>query len=280
LEYPGWLKIKASDQLRVMETQNVLRESTLDTVCERALCPNLGECFSQKTATFLIMGNICTRNCRFCAVSFGTPAKIDNEEPFKIAGAVKNLGLRYVVITSVTRDDLSDGGADHFARCIRAVSALSRDVSVEVLVPDFSGNISSLNTVLAASPTVLNHNLETISRLYSYVRPDADYSKSLRLLEASKCNCPEILTKSGIMLGLGETEDEVIELMRDLSDVGCDFVTIGQYLAPSKKHHQVKTYIEPERFEYLGQEATQLGFKHVASGPLVRSSYRARDAIE
>lgn len=255
--------------------KTLLEESGLHTVCEEAHCPNLGECFSQGTATFLILGDICTRNCGFCAVRHGTPVPPAEDEPNRIGRVVVEMGLHYVVITSVTRDDLPDGGASLFARTIEAIREQDQGIKIEVLVPDFRGDLSSLEIILRASPDVLNHNIETIPRLYSEVRPQANYKRSLHLLKESRRSYPWIHTKSGFMLGLGETHEEVLDLMEDLRGVGCDLLTIGQYLQPRSDRLPVKRYIPPEEFEEYQKVGMKMGFKAVASGPFVRSSFHA-----
>jgi len=252
----------------------------LHTVCEEARCPNLGECFSRGTATFLILGNICTRNCGFCAVEHGDPVPADEKEAEKVAQAVEKMGLRYVVVTSVTRDDLPDGGASHYAKTIQAIREVDGSAKVEVLIPDFQGDPSSLAMVLDASPDVLNHNIETVPRLYSIVRPEADYRRSLQLLKRSKDCYPDILTKSGFMLGLGEKEEEVLRLMEDLKGAGCDFLTIGQYLQPRSDRLPVIQYVPPEEFDEYKKIGREMGFKSVASGPFVRSSFHAYQLFE
>ena len=249
------------------------------TVCQSARCPNLGECFSQGNATFMIMGDVCTRDCRFCAVGHGRPGPLDPGEPQRVAEAARMLGLRHVVITSVTRDDLADGGAAHFAAAIDAVRRTLPEATVEVLVPDFGGRADSLETVLAAGPDVLNHNVETIARLYPRVRPQADYSRSLELLRRASGRSPGCLTKSGFMVGLGESFDEVVSLLADLRSVGTHAVTIGQYLQPTPDHLPVAGYVPPAVFEEYGRAARRLGFRRVLSGPLVRSSYHAGDLV-
>jgi lipoic acid synthetase len=273
---PAWLRKKIDfASLQAMET--LIRGLGLHTICETAKCPNQSECFGRGTATFLIMGARCTRHCTFCNVSYGQPEPIDGTEPIRVAEAVKRLGLRYAVITSVTRDDLEDGGGEHFARTIRDVKGVNPGVVVEVLVPDF---VHAIDRVLAAGPEVVNHNLETVPRLYRQVRPDADYQRSLDLLERAKGGKKGVFTKSGLMLGLGEREDELISVMEDLRHVGCDMLTLGQYLAPSREHFPVQEYIPPERFETYGQMAKEMGFLSVASGPFVRSSYFAEAWIQ
>ena len=277
---PPWLKKRIPPFQDLIKVKAILNEGGLHTVCEEARCPNLGECFSKCTATFLILGRICTRNCGFCSVEHGAPSPLDKGEPEKIAQAVKKMGLQYVVITSVTRDDLPDGGASHFGRTIQAIRALDRKIKVEVLIPDFKGDPSSLTTVLGESPDVLNHNMETVPRLYPRVRPLADYKRSLNLLKRVKENIPQMLTKSGFMLGLGETEKEVFDLLLDLRGVGCDFLTIGQYLQPRPDRLPVVRYIPPEEFEEYRKMGEEMGFKSVASGPFVRSSYHAAQMFE
>ena len=255
--------------------KSILAEGDLHTVCEEARCPNLGECFCSGTATFLILGKICTRNCGFCAVEHGDPVPPDESEPERVAQAVKRMGLQYVVITSVTRDDLADGGASLFAKVIRSVRILGPEIKVEVLIPDFKGDQSSLKIVLNEYPDVLNHNIETISRLYPEVRPQADYQRSLDLLRRSRENFPHIPTKSGFMLGLGETHEEVLELLLGLKEVGCNFLTIGQYLQPRPDRLPVVRFIPPEEFEEYKRIGEEMGFKAVASDPFVRSSFHA-----
>jgi lipoic acid synthetase len=272
---PPWLKKRIPPIQDLIRVKSILDEVSLHTVCEEARCPNLGECFSKGTATVLILGRICTRNCGFCAVEHGMPILPDAEEPKKVAQAVKKMGLQYVVITSVTRDDLIDGGASHFAKTIQAIRALDPEIKVEILIPDFKGDLSSLKAILKERPDVLNHNIETISRLYLRVRPEADYKRSLDLLQRSKENDPHIFTKSGFMLGLGETEDEVLRLLQDLRGVGCDFLTIGQYLQPRPDRLPVVRYIPPEKFEEYKKMGERMGFKSVASAPFVRSSFHA-----
>ena len=280
LKKPPWLKKRLPPIQDLMKVKSILEETALHTVCEEARCPNLGDCFSAGTATILILGEICTRDCGFCAVQHGLPVALDEAEPERVAQAVKRMGLQYVVITSVTRDDLEDGGASHFAKTIQAIRSLDQRVKVEVLVPDFGGESSSLSTVLNEGPDVLNHNIETIQRLYPEVRPQADYLRSLHLLKISKESYPDILTKSGFMLGLGETEGEVIHLLQDLREVGCDFLTIGQYLQPRPDRLPVVRYIPPEQFEEYQKIGIEKGFKSVASGPFVRSSFHASQMFE
>jgi lipoic acid synthetase len=247
----------------------------LNTVCQSAHCPNIAECFSRRTATFLILGNVCTRSCRFCAVRDGQPEPPDPDEPARVSRAVEELGLRHAVVTSVTRDDLPDGGGNQFAQTVRTIRARRDDVTIEVLVPDFRGDPGPIESVVHARPDVFAHNVETVPRLYGSVRPEADYDRSLSVLEIAKSRNPEILTKSGIMVGMGESRDEVVGVMKDLRSVRCDLFTIGQYLSPSKEHYPVVEFVPPSVFERYAAVGRELGFKHVASGPLVRSSYMA-----
>lgn len=281
LRKPEWLRVRSNIGEENRKVISLLRELSLHTVCEEAHCPNCGECFKRRTATFMILGNNCTRNCTFCTVAKAAPACVDKEEPVRVAEAVKKLGLRHVVVTSVTRDDLPDGGASHFADVIRAIqTAFSGNPPViEVLIPDFQGDRAALSAVIAAKPDIINHNVETVPRLYGEVRPMAIYERSLELLSRAKQEAPAIYTKSGVMVGLGEMHQEIVALMRDLRNVGCDLLTIGQYLAPSKQHHPVVAYIAPEEFEAYRTEAQALGFLHAASAPLVRSSYMAGEAF-
>ncbi len=277
---PPWLKKRLSSGRDYDKVVGLLRNGNLHTVCEEAHCPNLGECFSDGTATFMILGDHCTRNCRFCAVQHGVPKPPDPAEPNMVAEAVKKMALQYAVITSVTRDDLPDGGAAHFAAVIDAVKQQNPKTKLEALIPDFQGSADSLKTVLAAGPHVLNHNLETVPRLYPQVRPQADYHQSLRLIERVSEMAPGLSTKSGLMLGLGEHPEEVKEVLSDLLRVGCRLLTLGQYLAPSKEHHPVVAYITPEAFLKWEQTAFEMGFQGVASGPFVRSSFHAGEMFE
>jgi lipoyl synthase len=259
----------------VTQTRNLLDRLHLPTVCDSARCPNRGECFSHHTATFLILGEVCTRGCAFCAVEKGKPLPLEGDEPRRLARAVAELGLRHVVITSVTRDDLPDGGAAHYARVVGALREHCRGVRIELLVPDFQGSIEALATVLASGPDILAHNLETVPRLYPEVRRGADYGRSLKVLEQAKELSPKIITKSGLMLGLGEESLEIEEVLCDLRQVNCDMLTLGQYLSPSLHHVPVARYVNPEGFASWQRQALSLGFKSVAAGPLVRSSYKA-----
>jgi len=273
---PPWIRVKAPLGAEVRRIKNLLRQQRLYTVCEEASCPNLAECFSHGTATFMIMGDRCTRRCPFCDVAHGRPDPLDSEEPEHLAEAVAAMGLRYVVITSVDRDDLRDGGAAHFAACVARVRARCPQTRIEILVPDFRGRMDrALEALAGEPPDVLNHNLETVPRLYRMARPGADYAWSLDLLERFKSAHPGVPTKSGLMLGLGETREEIEQVLRDLRAHACDMLTIGQYLQPSRHHLPVDRYWEPAEFESIGEYARALGFTSVASGPLVRSSYHA-----
>jgi lipoic acid synthetase len=273
---PSWIRAKSPSTPQVARLKRVLREKRLHTVCEEASCPNLGECFGHGTATFMIMGDICTRRCPFCDVAHGRPEPPDAAEPENLASTIKAMGLNYVVVTSVDRDDLRDGGAGHFIACIRAIRALNPDTRVEILVPDFRGRMEiALRIMGEAPPDVFNHNLETVPRLYRKVRPGADYQWSLDLLARFAESHSQVPTKSGLMLGLGETIDEVVEVMKDLRTHGCSMVTLGQYLQPSRFHLPVERFVPPENFDELAIIGRDLGFSHVASGPLVRSSYHA-----
>jgi lipoic acid synthetase len=277
LRKPPWLKKKIPPFKDLQKIKSILTETELHTVCEEARCPNLGECFSQGTATILILGRICTRDCGFCAVEHGGPVPPDEAEPHHVAQAIKKMGLQYVVITSVTRDDLPDGGASQFAKTIQAIREMDRETKVEVLVPDFKGDWNSLNRVLQEGPDVLNHNMETVRRLYAEVRPQADYERSLNLLKRSKETYPRIRSKSGFMLGLGESREEVLDLFQDLRAAKCDFLTIGQYLQPRANRLPVVRYIEPKEFEAYRKIGEEIGFKMVSSGPFVRSSFHASE---
>ena len=277
---PDWLRISIVNNPNKDTVIDILKNLNLNTVCIEAICPNQQECFSHKTVTFMILGKNCTRDCGFCNVCYKKPEPIDQNEPERIALAVKQLAMQYIVITSVTRDDLLDGGAEHFANVIIAIRKNSPATKIEVLIPDFQGNIIALKTVADMLPDVISHNIETVISLYPQVRPQADYRRSLNLLKNIKQLNSEISSKSGIMLGLGETKEQVYELFDDLQEVGCDFLTIGQYLSPSSNHLPVKKYIEPYMFEEYGETARKKGFLFVASAPLVRSSYNAWKAVE
>lgn len=273
---PTWIRAQSQARPEVQRIKGILREQGLHTVCEEASCPNLGECFAHGTATFMIMGDICTRRCPFCDVAHGRPDPLDPEEPRHLAETIQALGLNYVVITSVDRDDLRDGGAGHFVECIREVRALNPDTKIEILVPDFRGRMErALEIMREAPPDVFNHNLETVPRLYREARPGADYAWSLDLLQRFREQHPGVPTKSGLMLGLGETREELLQVLQDLRDHGCDMLTLGQYLQPSRHHLPVTRFLAPGEFEELGAHARAMGFRQVASGPMVRSSYHA-----
>ena len=286
---PSWLRVRAPSGHDYEEVSRLVESARLHTVCRSAHCPNIGECWGARTATFMILGNICTRNCRFCAVGHGVPEPADQDEPRRVAEAVSRLGLKHAVITSVTRDDLPDGGAGVFAETIRLIHQNVPGCSVEVLIPDFRGDWTALNIVIRAEPEVINHNIETVERLYPVIRPQAAYARSLELLrrvaEAAPVRRPGTeqrspRTKSGLMVGVGETWDEILQTMRDLRQVGCRILTIGQYLAPSSEHAPIARYYAPEEFALLGRTGMEMGFEHVESGPLVRSSYHAAEAAE
>jgi len=273
--HPEWIKVRAPSGEAFFETRRLVKELRLHTVCEEAHCPNVGECWHHKTATFMLLGDVCTRNCSFCAVTHGRPMAVDPEEPQRVADAVARLGLRHVVVTSVDRDDLPDGGAAHFARTAEAIKARLPDCTVEMLVPDFKGDQSALDTVVDSPVDILNHNTETVPRLYRRVRPGARYDRSLQLLQRAKLRRSPLLTKSGLMLGLGEEHEELRRVFADLAAIGCNILTLGQYLRPSLSQLPVERYLPPDEFAALRQEALQFGFRHVESGPLVRSSYHA-----
>src|SRR3990167_6427307 len=273
---PEWIRMKVPDGPRFREIKQILRDNKLHTVCEEAACPNIGECFSGGTATFMILGDVCTRRCPFCDVAHGKPLPPDAQEPEQLARTIAAMQLKYVVITSVDRDDLRDGGARHFVDCIRAARAQSPKLKIEVLVPDFRGRLETALDILAkAPPDVMNHNLETVPRLYKQARPGADYANSLKLLADFKALFPTIPTKSGLMLGLGETDEEILDVMRDLRAHNVEMLTLGQYLQPSAHHLPVLRFVEPDRFKWFEQQAFGLGFTHAACGPMVRSSYHA-----
>ncbi|WP_424991640.1 lipoyl synthase [Paludibacterium purpuratum] len=276
LKKPEWIRAKLPTGERFHEIKAILRSQKLHTVCEEATCPNIGECFSKGTATFMVMGDICTRRCPFCDVGHGRPNPLDANEPLHLAESVLAMRLRYVVVTSVDRDDLRDGGAEHFAECIREVRRLSPDTQIETLVPDFRGRLEMAIDILGQTPPdVMNHNLETVPRLYKQARPGADYAHSLQLLGDYKAKKPDVLTKSGLMVGLGETDEEILEVMRDLRAHNVDMLTIGQYLQPSDGHLPVLRYVHPDTFAMFEREAYAMGFKHAAVGAMVRSSYHA-----
>lgn len=274
---PQWLRVKMPSGATYFELKRLVREHRLHTVCEEAMCPNIGECWNQRSATFMLLGDTCTRSCGFCAVKTGRPGAIDEFEPARVAEAIATLNLRYAVITSVNRDDVPDGGSHIFAATIRAVRQRLPECRVEVLIPDFKGNWEALAEVVEARPDVLNHNMESIARLYDVVRPQAKYGRSLELLERVKQLAPDMRTKSGLMVGLGEEMSELLDTMRDLSRVRCELLTIGQYLRPSERHLPVVRYYPPEDFDELKRQGDLMGFAHVESGPLVRSSYHAAE---
>lgn len=277
---PSWLKAKAPAGANYEEVKRLVESARLHTVCQSANCPNIGECWHSRTATFMILGNTCTRNCRFCAVNTGCPDAVDEDEPRRVADAVKYLKLCHAVITSVTRDDLSDGGAHIFAETIRLIHESLNDCSVEVLIPDFQGDESALKLVMDAKPEILNHNVETVERCYPDVRPQAIYSRSIELLKNAKEMDNSVRTKSGIMVGAGETWEEILQTMQDLRSAGCDILTIGQYLSPSKSHIPISKYYTLEEFSTLKKIGLEMGFGYVESGPLVRSSYHAAEQVQ
>ena len=278
---PEWLRVKAPQWERVGSVKEILRDLALNTVCEEASCPNIGECFSAGTATFLIMGPACTRACPYCDIDFEKkPQALDPTEPDRLAEAVRRMNLNHVVITSVNRDDLPDGGASQFVKCIEAVRSLSPKTTIEVLIPDMCGDWAALAIILQAQPEVLNHNTETVPRLYKRVRPQGDYGRSLQLIQQTRQLAPAIYTKSGIMVGLGETDEEVRQTLQDLRNAGCDILTIGQYLQPSNKHLIVKEFVTPEQFDAWREFGDAIGFLQVVSSPLTRSSYHAEQVRE
>ncbi len=275
---PPWLKKSLPKGGDYQKVRNLLSRAKLHTVCQEANCPNMFECFSKDTATFMILGSVCTRNCRFCNISQKEPISVDSDEPMRVAKAVQDLNLKYVVVTSVTRDDLDDGGAFQFANTIKAIkSTISDTIKIEVLIPDFQGNFKALKIVVDANPDVLNHNIETVPSLYPTARPEADYQQSLDLFKNVKSIDSSMTVKSGIMVGLGETMEELAQTMKDLYNNCCDIITIGQYLQPTKNHLKVQKYYSPEEFKIIEDKARQIGFKKIASGPFVRSSYNASD---
>ena len=275
---PEYLKRPIINTETTKNVRNILKNRCLNTVCENARCPNKNECYTKNTATFLIMGNVCTRNCRYCNISTAKPLPLDENEPVHIAQAVKDLGLKYAVITSVTRDDLKDGGAEHFKKCIEEIRRISPDTKIEILTPDFKGNANSLNTIIFSNPDVFNHNIETVRAVFKTARPQGNYDTSLNVLKYVKANS-DIITKSGLMVGLGETFEQIEETLCDLKNAGCDIVTIGQYIQPSKNHLEVEKYYTPEEFEQLQKLAKKVGITHYQINPLVRSSYRAAEMI-
>jgi lipoic acid synthetase len=277
--HPDWLKVKIGGGENYIRMKSLLRNAKLNTICEEAKCPNIAECFGSGTAVFLILGDICTRNCRYCYVKYGKPLSLNLDEPHYVAESVKELGLKYVVITSVTRDDLGDGGANVFYETVKQIKKLNNNCKVEVLIPDFKGKIESLKIIINAKPDVINHNIEVVQDLFADIRPHGNYEISLELLKNIKKIKKAIKTKSGFMVGLGETNELILKTMRDLREANVDFLTIGQYLQPSRDHAEIKKYYTPAEFEELKKLALNMGFKHVESGPLVRSSYHAEKAM-
>ncbi|NPD89671.1 MAG: lipoyl synthase [Asgard group archaeon] len=275
---PEWLRIGSMDRDKIREVQQILRKLNLHTVCEESMCPNISKCFEKKTATFLVMGGICTRNCKFCDIKFGKPLPLDPLEPDHIVEATKKLGLRHVVITSVTRDDLPDGGAAHFAEITEKLRDYNKDIIIELLIPDLKGNEEHIRIVVESKPDIINHNIEVIPRLFRKVTPQANYEKSLKLLKVVKEMNPEIHTKSGLMVGLGENKEEVFELLKDLKETECDILTIGQYLKPPSSDLEIEEYVHPNVFKEYEAKAYEMGFKFVASAPFVRSSFNAEEA--
>jgi len=273
--HPDWLKVKIGGGADFVKMKSLLRRVKLHTICEEAKCPNIAECFNCGTAVFLILGDTCTRNCRYCNVKHGKPLSLNLNEPREVAESVKELGLKYVVITSVTRDDLDDGGADVFYNCVKEIKKLNNDCKVEVLVPDFKGSKEALNKVVDSKPDVINHNIEVVEELFFDIRPEGDYKLSLQVLKNIKKIDANMKSKSGFMIGLGETNDQIVKTMRDLKNADVDFLTIGQYLQPTRDHAEIKKYYTPDEFQEFKQLALSLGFRHVESGPLVRSSYHA-----
>ena len=276
---PPWIRIRVTEGENFKELKQLVKGKNLHTVCEEARCPNIFDCWNRRTATFMILGDVCTRACRFCAVTSGRPTELDLGEPLRVAESVAELGLRHAVITSVDRDDLKDGGAGIFARTIRAIHRRSPDTTIEVLTPDFQGDMESVRTVVEAGPNIFNHNTETVPRLYARIRPKAVYANSLALLRHVKALAPQMVSKSGLMVGLGETEDELLEVFRNMRAHNIDVLTVGQYLRPSKSHAEVVRYYRPEEFARLKELALAMGFGHVEAGPLVRSSYHADEQV-
>jgi len=276
--HPRWLKVPLPAGKNFHDVRRLIKQHHLHTVCQSAHCPNIGDCWDQRTATFMILGDICTRNCGFCAVRSGKPLPVDRTEPERVAAAVKTLSLRYAVVTSVARDDLPDGGASVFVDTIWEIKQAVPACQVEVLIPDFKGSLKALFAVMTAKPDILNHNIETVPSLYPKVRPEASYHRSLKVLQIAKQK--GMITKTGLMLGLGETNDELVDVMRDLRDVDCDILTLGQYLQPSPHHQAIDRYVSPDEFNQLKQIGEKMGFKHVEAGPLVRSSYHAASSFD
>jgi len=275
---PEWLRIGRMDREKIQEVQQLLRKLKLHTVCEESMCPNIGKCFEKKTATFLIMGDICTRNCKFCDIKFGKPNPLDPHEPDHLVKATKELGLKHVVITSVTRDDLPDGGAAHFTKVTEKLRKYNNNLIIELLIPDLKGREKDIRTVVESKPDIINHNVEVVPRLFRKVTPQANYERSLKLLKIIKEINPKIYTKSGLMVGLGETKEEVIELMKDLREVKCDILTVGQYLKPPSSDLEIEEFVHPSIFKEYEEKAYEMGFQFVASAPFVRSSFNAEEA--
>ncbi|OEU71489.1 MAG: lipoyl synthase [Desulfovibrio sp. S3730MH75] len=280
MRIPPWLRVKLPAGKSFNDTAKLLADLNLNTVCQNAKCPNTWNCFSRKVATFLIMGFVCTRNCAFCNITSGDMDPLDADEPRRLSEAVSRLGLKYVVVTSVTRDDLPDGGADHYAETITRIRTDHPDCKIEVLIPDFQGNLDALKTVIKAGPHVINHNVETTPDLYSEIRPQADYQQSLELLDRVKTLNNNIPAKSGLMVGLGETDEQVYKVIKDLAEINCDIVTAGQYMRPSKEHPAVKRYVEPRVFDEYAEYGKSLGIKNIFSAPLVRSSFQASESFD
>jgi lipoic acid synthetase len=278
--HPDWLKVRIGGGENYSKVKTLLRSAKLHTICEEAKCPNITECFGSGTAVFLILGNICTRNCRYCNVTHGTPGPLNDDEPSDIAESVKTLGLKYVVVTSVTRDDLIDGGASVFYKTVRAIRRVNPECHIEVLIPDFKGYEAAIQKVIDAKPDVINHNIEVVEDLFPLIRPQGNYLRSIELLKTLKMNEKDIRVKSGLMVGLGESTEQILATLHDLRTAGVDFLTLGQYLQPTRNHAVVKKYYPPEEFLQLRTTALQLGFAHVESGPLVRSSYHAQNALQ
>ncbi|MHB8612168.1 MAG: lipoyl synthase [Candidatus Dormibacteraceae bacterium] len=276
---PDWIRVRVTEGENFKDLKQMVRSGRLHTVCEEARCPNIFDCWNRRTATFMILGDVCTRACRFCAVTSGRPSELDLGEPLRVAESVAELGLKHAVITSVDRDDLKDGGAGIFARTIRAIRRRSADTTIEVLTPDFQGSLGSAETVVEAGPDIFNHNTETVPRLYARIRPKAVYANSLALLRHVKTLAPQMVTKSGLMVGLGETENELLEVFRNMRAHSIDVLSVGQYLRPSKQHAEVVRYYRPEEFARLKEQALAMGFGHVEAGPLVRSSYHADEQV-
>jgi lipoic acid synthetase len=276
---PAWIRVRATEGENFKDLKQIVRSGRLHTVCEEARCPNIFDCWNRRTATFMILGDVCTRACRFCAVTSGRPTELDLGEPLRVAESVAELGLKHAVITSVDRDDLKDGGAGIFARTIRAIRRRSPGTTIEVLTPDFQGDLHAVSTVVEAGPDIFNHNTETVPRMYSRIRPKAVYANSLALLGHVKSLAPHMRTKSGLMVGLGESEEELLEVFRNMRAHNIDVLTVGQYLRPSKKHAEVVRYYSPEEFARLKEQALEMGFEHVEAGPLVRSSYHADEQV-